>query len=464
MYPYSIKKHLPVVGLITSITLFLIYKIAGLSFRFGDTTAYWYMADQLVNGVLPYKDFFLADPPVYVLILVPLVQIFKNNLLLLQLLPAFFECGTAVLLFIYSRMEKVTHYWLVPIAYLFSFTILATSDYGTGLQLATFVCMLGLVSLQRHRYWQAGCLFAVSCLVKLYAAPIVLGVLFFSFFKKNYAQLVQLIFAGLLTTALVVGPFIYSSGQSFFQAVVVHHFFRPMGINKLTVLSFFLQNDGLLLLLMGIAAFKFKRQFLLLLFIFQLTFFLLFQDLYYAYLGILMPFIAFISVQVFDVFNTAAVLQQRLKQMLSMIFVFWLMFTSTYYWKVIQPEGIFATAQNNGSELLKQGDEYPLYGSHEIAPALALLSKRKIFENIIDTNTQTFASGVHDKDTISQKAVLGGIYLVVRIAQDPTTGEILYLHDGYFSQALFEESCKLIHEDTEQVATNNGIALFFCKS
>lgn len=464
MQPYFLKKHLSVIGLIVTITLFLVYKVIGLSFRFGDTTAYWYMASQLVNGVLPYRDFFLADPPVYVLMLVPLVQIFKNNLIVLQLLPAIFECGTAVLLFIYSRREKVKYYWLVPIVYLFSFTILATSDYGTGLQLATFALMMGLVSLQQHKYWYVGCFFAVSCLVKLYAAPIVLGVLFFYFFKKNYTQLAQIIFSGLFTTVLIVCPFIYSSGQSFFEAVIMHHFFRPMGINKLSVLSFFLQNDGVLLLWVGIAVYNFKRHLLLLLLIFQFSFFLLFKDLYYAYLGILMPFIAILSVQVFEVFNTASLVQQRLKQMVSMVFVFWLLFTNIYYWKVIQPEGVFATAQNNASELIKQRDNYPLYGSHEIAPLLALLSNRKIFENTIDTNTQTFASGVHDKATISQRAVSTGIYLAVRTTQDPFAGKMMYLYNGYFSQTVFEKSCKLLLEDTEQAQTDNGVAIFFCKS
>ena len=83
-----------------SIAVFLSWKLTHLVFRFGDGNAYIYMADALWRGMLPYRDFFLADPPVFVLLLAALKPVFGGHLILYQAIPVVLEAGAALLLFL----------------------------------------------------------------------------------------------------------------------------------------------------------------------------------------------------------------------------------------------------------------------------------------------------------------------------------------------------------------------------
>ena len=62
-----------------TISFFLIFKFSNLTLRFGDTNAYLYMADSLWKGIMPYRDYFLADPPFLVIVLAVMQPILEMN-------------------------------------------------------------------------------------------------------------------------------------------------------------------------------------------------------------------------------------------------------------------------------------------------------------------------------------------------------------------------------------------------
>jgi hypothetical protein len=107
--------------------------------------------------------------------------------------------------------------------------------------------------------------------------------------------------------------------------------------------------------------------------------------------------------------------------------------------------------------------DYPLYGSHEVAPLLALLSDRRLFGNYIDTNPQVFASGRYDRERISREAVAEGVILAARITSRPELGIEEAGYESFFSPELFRNYCRrLKFFPSGSREGDNYLGLYFC--
>lgn len=442
---------------------FLFLKVSIVTFRFGDGTAYWYMADVIRHGVVPYRDFFLADPPIFIFFLVPIVALLRNSLVWVQLVPAVLEMLTAVGLFLYLKKEKQSFFWLAPWVYLFSFTILATSDYGTGLQLASCLVMGSFLLWQRKRYWWVGVLLALACLTKMYMAPVVIGIVFVLWRNKNWQALKAVMISGVLTSGVILLPLFWLSKGTIWNDVIVHQFNRPAGVSKLGVFEYFLFREWFLLILAGIGLWWKRAHVLVPIVIAELLFFLFFKDVYYAYLGALNVYITIFSLAFFDLLKAKnfGSLRQTITQMMLMLLGFFLVFSFGYYVKVIEPEGKFPEASLIAQKIQALPEPYQLYGVHEAAPLLALLSHRTVFENIIDSNTQTFASGAQDKAKVTEQALAQGVYVINRGGQ-LRSGEVVEQAVTFFEQKSFDERCHLILQEHITTADLDWLLISSC--
>ncbi len=456
-------KKWPVLSLILAEGIFFTLKVLGIQFRFGDPTAYWYMAHAVSQGVLPYKDFFLADPPVFLFFLVPIVWLVGKHLIFLQLVPPLLEMATAALLFLYCSREKLQFAWLAPWVYLFSFTILSTSDYGTGLQLATLLFVTGSLFAQSKRWYTTGIFFALSVLTKLYVAPLVLGCIFWLVLQKKSTALVKITAAGVLTTAVCCLPFVFLDHTAFFRDTLLHHFSRPLGVSKISVFLLFFMLDGYGVALTAISGYFYKRNWFLLPLLFELLFFALFQDVYYAYLGILIPFVSYFTVLFFEKVPAVSELQKNIRMLILTTGALWLVVITGVYLVVYYPQGISRSTRHWSEVLSLKKDAYPVYGSHEVAPLIALRANKQIFQNIIDTNLQTFGSGVHAVEPITAAALRSGVYLVTRVYFTAAGRPNSFDAQRYFTTEAFTHSCELVGQDTVSADHTDGVAVFFCK-
>jgi hypothetical protein len=424
-----------------SVVIFLSIKWLGLTFRFSDANAYWYMAQTISSGLMPYRDYFLADPPLHILWLVPVVALLRSNLLLLELIPPILEVVNAGLILWLLRRQGVVLAWLVPVVYLFSFTIMATSDYGTGLQLATLLMLVSFHFWHSKRYFWLGAFMAAACLVKVYMVAAALGVLVWFLQRKLFREIFEMALGGVVTALIVILPFLVMSWRGLVEDTFFHHFNRPAGLLKANVLGYFVLREWFYLVLVGLGVWLNRSSKYVLPLVFLLGFFLFFRDIYYAYLGSLMLYLTVFVVMFFNKWWHKSLLYRQLAQMgIILVFAFAL-YSTAYYWQQIQPMGKFDGAVDVAAVIQQLPKEYDLYGTHEVTPMLALLSGKRLWENYIDTNTQTFASGAQDKELISRLAASEGVYLVTKALQNPLTEEWVPVFEGYFSTQVFETAC-----------------------
>jgi len=448
-----------IVGL--SILAFVVFKLAFLTLYFGDGNAYFYMAKVVLAGQIPYHNFFLADPPFLVLFLAFLRIFFGNNLLIYQSLPVFFEAGSAFLLFLILEKERNNLAFLAPLIYLFSFSIIALSDSLTGTQLVIFLSLLGILLWKKELPFLSGISWALSCLIKLYAVPPLLGFFIFVLLEKNKNNYVKFILGVILTAFLIMTPFLIVDFNKVFSYIITHQLHRPAGLDKVYVYSYFLYREWFLLILAICGIIISRKKEFLYPFVSSFIFFLLFQDIYYTYFG---AFFAYIVI--FDVLFLDWIWHKKKELFFCVLAVYFLflLISLGFYQQTFLNVGRFRNASEIADYVKKLPDKYEIYGEYEVAPIIALLSQRKLFDNYIDTNPQAFGSGALNINKASLDAAKSGVILVSRITDLPDLGIKDFGYKQYFSKEVFENNCKRIKEfESTSNDQDNYIVLYKCE-
>ena len=83
-----------------SIAVFVLWKLATLTFRFGDENVYFYMSSAILHGFIPYKDFVFADPPFFIYLLSLFKAVFGPHLILFKILPILFDSLSALIIYL----------------------------------------------------------------------------------------------------------------------------------------------------------------------------------------------------------------------------------------------------------------------------------------------------------------------------------------------------------------------------
>jgi len=188
------------------LVLFLAVKSYGYTYSTTDENIYYYMAKLVADGKVPYRDFFLAHPPLHVFILSMPFMLFGFQYTLLKTVPVFAVGLSGVL--VYRIAEKHSSFFGAAtslILFLFSYDLLRVSAHATGINLAVLAVCGGLYFLLEAKYLASGLICAFGVLCRLYVAP---SSLVFAFFA--YARGGRRGFEG-FTTGLVLLPLIVAS-------------------------------------------------------------------------------------------------------------------------------------------------------------------------------------------------------------------------------------------------------------
>lgn len=445
------------------IALFLAVKLPAITFRFSDGNAYIYMAQMILGGNLPYRDFFLADPPAMVLILTLLKFIFGTKIILFQAAPIILEAATAVLLFLILKKRNNALAFLAPFFYLFSFTILATSDFLTGVQFVSFFVVWAIFLWEKNRPLASGIIWSLAFLSKLYVAPVLLGFGIFIFWKKDYSRLIRITLGAVMGTVIILGPFLALAPEKIIDSAWLYHFNKPAGLNKYHVFSFLLQKEWLLILWGIIGMFISKNKKVGAMFLASVTFLLVFKDIYYNYFGLLLPFLVILTLDAGEKLYVKIKNDLRFMTVTFILLALFLSATFIDYRSNFADTGKFLNLAEIASYIKTLPANTELYGSYEFIPLVALESNRKIFNNYIDTNTQVFSTGTIDLEAVSNEAATKGVFMLAKIADWPELGIKDQGFQGYFSDTVFKKFCQ--REKTfvsTSGETDNLIAIYYC--
>lgn len=452
--------------ILLTFAIFIFLKHDGIIWRFSDSSGYFYMARQLLKGQLPYRDFLIADPPLLIYLLAGIKLIIREKIILFQWVPVILEIITSLVLYseIKKNLPNVAKFF--PFIYLFSFLILSTSDYVTGLHFITL--FLALAYRFRKKPIAAGILWGLATLIKLYVIPGFIAWMIWLALSKQWPALRKTLISYVLTGAIIMLPFLFISFQNVFQQIIIHQFSRPKGLSKLNIFRFFIMHDFLLLLLAAVSLAISKNLKFILLISSWLLFYLLFKDLYYLYLAVLAPYLMLTIADLlsFIQHQTKNRFMRSQSKQITIVVIFSLILSQligiNFYKTTIQRQGMFKQLPAV-VEFVNDLPAKPLYGSHETAPLIALKTEGNLFNNYIDTNAQIFGSGALDKKQVSQEAVEEGVYLLTKVADVPQNADVDTGYEGYFDKSIFDKYCRrlrIIHGTDAELF--NDVAVYEC--
>ena len=199
---------------------------AGLSA--GDENIYFYDVLLFTRGVLPYRDYFFAHPPLHVVLPGLLCMVTGFSLTLLKLLPLAASCGTG--LAVWDTVRRT----FGPVGgaaglvgWLFALEQLQASSNLTGVNLTVLFMALSLWCVVRHRPLAAGLLAGAAVSTGVYAAPLLAAVPLVLAFRDPKGLLRFLAGSVGLVLAINLG-FRALAGPEYWDQVYLFHTLKPV--------------------------------------------------------------------------------------------------------------------------------------------------------------------------------------------------------------------------------------------
>ncbi|MBU1204272.1 MAG: glycosyltransferase family 39 protein [Nanoarchaeota archaeon] len=411
------KKGFAVWGVISLV--FLLVKIAALRFKFSDGYTYMYMGKLILEGLVPYKDFFFASPPLQAYIMALGLLVVGSKVILLKFIPILFTLGSGFFVYDFVRRKFGVAQGLVSsILYLFSFLVLLTTDYSTGVHISAFFVLGMVYFIELGKPVVSGIFGSLAMLTRLYSPFAIAGVgLYVLIWKRKWFWKFILSCGGLF---LIVSLFFEIISGNYVLNVFLFRMglVKGIGLNKWNVFKFFFKGDFVLVLgSIGWLLFgKGKRKLLVpgLVSLFLIMFYAVYSDVYYLYFGLIVGCLAMFATRFIFLFR-------KLRCFKWGVVVFLILLTCWnvgFYFK----NHVSSANIDFIDELVELVEENSLesdtiYGSFDIVPLVGLLSGRRLAGNIADTNPKNLMTGMVEVEDIVEK-IRGVKFIITKISLD----------------------------------------------
>ncbi|MBI2675815.1 MAG: glycosyltransferase family 39 protein [Candidatus Aenigmarchaeota archaeon] len=453
-------KHPDKLILILFIAFFLAIKLPFVYYKFSDENVYFYMGKMIAEGLMPYRDFFYANPPFHIYFISLLVKVFDSNIFALKLFPILESILISVMLFLILRKAGKWQALAASLLYLFSFAIITTSDYSTGVHLTSLLLVISVYLISNEKYHHAGLFAALSVLTKQYAAPAAIGLLIYLFLarrKKFFDFLVPFI----IVSAITHLAFFILAGQAYPNEIFFYHLLKPEGIEKSRIVEFFVYWDFPALFFVLLSFLFGKKENMMLplsILLPTLISYILFSDIYYLYFALAMPYLAWIGG------HGLWSLVSKIPKSRYFLFSAILLISAYHSYFYVADHGPaaridFAQDLSDFVKMTTLGNE-TIYGSAEITPLISILSEREITNHYADTNRKLFMTGTISTARRTEEIKGKARYIISKAVV--SEGRIIINED--FVDKKYLSECRIAKTyDAKKDYFSNAVIVFDCR-
>ena len=153
-----------------TLALYALLKTHGMRAADGDENIYFYMANLLAHGQLPYRDFFFAHPPVHLIVPAILFKLFGFSLPLAKVIAPLAAAGAGLFAWglARARLGRLTALFAL-VAFLFASELLKASTNLTGVNLTLLFIAAGTWAALTERLLLGGVLLGLAASTGFYA-------------------------------------------------------------------------------------------------------------------------------------------------------------------------------------------------------------------------------------------------------------------------------------------------------
>jgi len=200
---------------------------AGLSA--GDENIYFYDVALFTRGLMPYRDYFFAHPPLHVVIPGLISMVTGVSLTLLKLLPLAASCVTGLVVWDTVRRPCGQVGAAAAMAgFLFGLEQLQASSNLTGVNLTVLFAALSVWCVVRNKHLAGGLMAGAAVSTGVYAAPVIAAVPLVLAFRDPKG-LLKFLGGSLGLAAALNLSFRALAGPEYWEQVYLFHTLKPVG-------------------------------------------------------------------------------------------------------------------------------------------------------------------------------------------------------------------------------------------
>ncbi|MFH1354067.1 MAG: glycosyltransferase family 39 protein [bacterium] len=454
-------------GLMFALGVFVLLKIIYSFPRFSDGNAYMYMAKLVAGGAVPYRDFFLASPPLIVYVFALFGKIFGFSWRTFNYLPVSFSVVDGLVIYtlfrnVFGKLARLS----AVIVYLFSFTVLSTTDFYSGIHLALTLALLGVLAMVRRWPLLAGLLFSLAVLGKLYMIVIIGALVVYMLFRQKWLETLKILIGFVAVTGVVYLIFWALAGSQFWNDIFLNHLDKVEGIPKGRVIKFFVLHDWWLLLAVPLSLYwrRWMLGLIALPIIFWGIFLMVFPNIYYVHFKLLVVWLALLwGWNIMQMWKRWPGLRTATVAVLLLAAIAG---TGVWQWRGQQAEAAVITDVGDmvkSIARLTEGEK-PVYGDYTLVPLLALEANRPIFGDYIDVNPMYFDAGIFDYARRGEELKEAGVNTIITKGLVNESGRLLTGPETVLPLDFFSKYCRMAR--TWPIArdySHNAVIIWRCE-
>jgi len=175
------------IGLIS--LLYVIIKMYALNAYVGDEHIYLYQAKLISQGMVPYKDFAMAHPPLQALFTAVIFKVCGYNFVLYRLLPILWYLAGGLVLAVMVYRELGSSASIIAVAFsLLSYEPLRASSHFTGVNMTITLLLAAYLAYRSNLIKICACFCIAAVFTRLYAIPGVAILLLWAFISDYRAS------------------------------------------------------------------------------------------------------------------------------------------------------------------------------------------------------------------------------------------------------------------------------------
>lgn len=222
------EKKIEISALILLFSFWFLIKVFCIHPSTTDENIYFYMAKRFSEGLIPYRDFFFAHPPMHLIIPAIVFKIFGFNIVIAKLIPI----GASLIsgIFLYKLLRSISGVvtaFAGLIYYLFAYQVLMASSDMTGINLTIMFVSISVYYLFINKLILSGISSALALSCGLYSIAAPIAILIYLMIMREFRSLLKYLASLLILILIVFGIFYIIGGENFILGVFKYHTLKP---------------------------------------------------------------------------------------------------------------------------------------------------------------------------------------------------------------------------------------------
>ncbi len=438
---------------------FLVLKFSYFSYKYSDTYGYFMHGTYILQGKMLYRDMFMTNLPLFPYISAMYVWLIGDHVWLFTRISSIEAalCAFLIWLIIRKTVKSIYVQTVILVTYLFSALILINTEFQSGIITAALFALLTYYLYTSKRFVLAGIALGLTLCAKGYLIGVPAALILYDIYKRRW-QSWTLILPYLITVFAILAPSLIYVREDFFRNI----FFtvnRPENPNRIGLYYYLLLENWLFFITLIAAFINMRKNPVLAVFAGGSTGFLLyFQDAYYPYFNIALPFLVLPIADIYLSIKNKISSEGSAAVVTALCIASVLLHINTYIENY--PTNRFDNPEKM-IQVIQQANPDVLYGSQDIVPLLSAITKVPLMNGIIDTNPKIYQRGLYKTEEVTNDVFRQKTIVILYAHIDPQGN--IYTESFITESARILEQCSILYKQPIQgTGAINHYVVFKC--